>query len=208
MTVTPQEIAEALKTIDTTDDSKWTDDGSPRVDVVQALVNDTTVTRRMINEALPGFNRTAPATPEDEQAPSGEVASAGADLEALDASDDAEIDDPTSERALSKEEVRAIMTRRLEDATADVGDCQRAIRTANENLIAAQKRETRLRNDLSRRFPPLSQEESIQQHIAAGHRRMEAEIATLQGDGRSQIDAAMSQTNRRGWNRPQRSVNG
>lgn len=50
-------IKEAIYSLDVTDDSLWTADGLPRVDVVQELVDDDTITRQQITDADPSFSR-------------------------------------------------------------------------------------------------------------------------------------------------------
>src|SRR6266704_2800443 len=61
-------IAEALQSLDHTDDNLWTDDGSPLVSEIQRLTNDKTITRAQINDAIPGFARkTKDSVAEDEQ---------------------------------------------------------------------------------------------------------------------------------------------
>ncbi|MEE8519338.1 MAG: hypothetical protein V3S98_09460 [Dehalococcoidia bacterium] len=55
-------IKEALTHMDPANDEQWTEDGSPRVDVIQELVGDKTITRAAITNAAPDFTReTAPA---------------------------------------------------------------------------------------------------------------------------------------------------
>lgn len=51
-----EKIAEAVKGLDVTDDSLWTDD-KPKVDVVRELVGDPTVARGDINRATNGYKR-------------------------------------------------------------------------------------------------------------------------------------------------------
>ena len=75
------EIVEALAQLDVTNDKHWTGDGLPKVDVVANLVGDDKLTRALIVDAAPEFNRSlanaeqppAPTEPEAQV----EVAPAG-----------------------------------------------------------------------------------------------------------------------------------
>jgi len=62
-----EQIFEALQMMNPDDDDHWTTEGAPRVEVVQALLQDNTVTRKIITEAAPDFKRSslAAAPPED-----------------------------------------------------------------------------------------------------------------------------------------------
>jgi len=51
------EIVEALAQLDVTNDAHWTGDGLPKVDVVASLVDNDKLTRAMIVDAAPEFNR-------------------------------------------------------------------------------------------------------------------------------------------------------
>lgn len=52
-----EKIREALLKLDVSNDNHWTADGQPRVDTVKLLAADPSVTREMIEEAIPGFTR-------------------------------------------------------------------------------------------------------------------------------------------------------
>lgn len=211
MTATKDELISALRELDTTNDANWTDDGSPRVDVLRGLLNDATVTRAQINEALPGFSRKGDATPEADLA--AQTATGGApddqpldadteDMVLQDAVEELDLNDPTRDQPLDREQVRVLMKKRIDDASQEIVEAQLSIRNANAHLIAVQKRHSRLIGDFNRRFPPLSAAENIKQHLAAHQARKTA--AAQEGQGISQVDLAMSQTNRRGWKRPTR----
>lgn len=52
-----QKIRAALERLDPTDDDHWTKDGLPAMSVLEDLLNDKSVTRAMVHNADPGFNR-------------------------------------------------------------------------------------------------------------------------------------------------------
>lgn len=210
MTATKEEIITALQSLDTTVDTNWTDDGSPRMDVLTAKLGKD-LTRKLVNEALPGFNRTpAPAgeaPPSQEaievhsiMAPPDDYAPDTEDTPISELAADLDLDDPTQDQPLTREQLRELMKARLNSAVDEITDCQRGIRDANAALIAAQKRHSRLTADYNRRFPPLTAASNIKRHLAA-HQAMRAE-AVEDGQGSSQIDRAMSQSKKRGWQRP------
>lgn len=59
-------IKAALVQMDKTNDDHWTADGLPRMDVLQKVMNDETVTRKMVTDADPQFTReTLPDAPDD-----------------------------------------------------------------------------------------------------------------------------------------------
>lgn len=52
-------IREALEKLDPTNDTHWTSDGLPRMDIVEELSGDKGLTRAKVTEAQPGFSRAA-----------------------------------------------------------------------------------------------------------------------------------------------------
>lgn len=213
MSATKQEIIDALQSLDRTVDTNWTDDGSPRMDVLKAKLNDNDLTRKQINEALPGFNRKPDVTGDPVSQEAIEAYSLMAPPDDADTEDtpladlaaDLDLDDPTRERPLSREELRDLMKARIDASTDEITDCQKAIRDANAGLIKAQQRHSRLVNDYNRRFPPLSAAANIKQHLAAHQERKR--LSVEEGLGISQVDRALAQTRKSGWNRPTRPSN-
>ncbi len=57
MGVEPQAIKEALTLLDPTDDSHWTSDGMPRMDVIESIVEDKSIVRADVTNADPEFCR-------------------------------------------------------------------------------------------------------------------------------------------------------
>jgi hypothetical protein len=85
----------------------------------------------------------------------------------------------------------------MEQAQQDVSDAQLAIRRANEALVAAQKREARLKTEFHRRFPPLSPAQNMKLHLATQHALAEAR-AVESGSGLSVLDAERQTRRRQG----------
>jgi hypothetical protein len=109
------------------------------------------------------------------------------------------------DKPLDREQLRSLMKARVDQANDEIADAQKAIRDANAALIKAQQRHARLVGDYNRRFPPMSPAQNIKQHLAA---HMERKLAAL-ADGNppsSQVDRAMGQSRKVGWNRPARPV--
>ena len=62
-----QNIIDALKKLDVSNDNHWTVDGQPRLDTVKMLAADPSVTRDTINAVAPDFNRENAASWEPKQ---------------------------------------------------------------------------------------------------------------------------------------------
>lgn len=62
-----QNIIDALKKLDVSNDNHWTVDGQPRLDTVKMLAADPSVTRDTLNEIAPDFNRATAASWEPKQ---------------------------------------------------------------------------------------------------------------------------------------------
>lgn len=54
------EIKDALAQLDPLNDDHWTADGLPRMDVIEALMDDKSVTRKMVTDVAPNFSRENP----------------------------------------------------------------------------------------------------------------------------------------------------
>ena len=51
------DIKTVLATLDPANDEHWTNNGSPRMDVIQKLMNDDSISRKMVTDANPSFTR-------------------------------------------------------------------------------------------------------------------------------------------------------
>lgn len=202
-------ILATLAKLDKIDDTQWTDDGLPRVNVVQALVDDPTLTRAKLNEIAPGFSRNPPVAKNEGYG--GAVLTASDDT-IIEASGEDEFDpriepeiDGRGEQ-LSEDQVRAILTRRIGDAELRLEAARHAVNDANAELRRAEQRVQRAVSDSQRRFPPISAAANIKAHLSAQQDRLIAEVAERGNYGTNQLDQAMQRRNSRGWSRPARPV--
>lgn len=201
MAATQEDIVSALQKLDSGNDDMWTDDGLPRVDAVQQLANDNTLTRKMISAAAQGFSRAgteANKEPEDILSTDPIVAQALAE----DEENGFNVEEDPTRDPLTDDQVKEIMQRRVSDASTkleqrrrEVIDAQNAQRRAEANL-------DKVRLDMNRRFPPMHESDAIKLHLAS-QLRMAHERA---GSSPSQIDAALGLRGKQGWARPARSV--
>lgn len=98
-------IVEALSRLDPENDEHWTNDGMPRVEVVQGLAGDASIMRADINNASPGFDREVARNP----APISEPV----------------VDEPVEEKPV---------TSRYEVVSAEIAELQAAKRVIDEQL--------------------------------------------------------------------------
>jgi hypothetical protein len=162
---TPKEaIAEALQSLDQTNDALWTDDGAPLVAEIQRLTNDKTITRAQINEALPGFARkqkdsvTEDVQPDDEP----DVIETAAQSEGQAPVDPEDFEDENDEDG----RLRMIAHKRVLDAQKGIEDAKAAVSQAMKDVAAAEARHTRALQLFSAKYPPLTAAENIKQHLA------------------------------------------
>jgi hypothetical protein len=201
-------VLDALAKLDKTNAAHWTDDGLPRVNVVQELAEDTSLTRAMLNEIAPGFSRNPPAPKASGDETGGAPPAVAKDTTNLDnefdESAEPEVNGPGEQ--LTEDQVRAILTRRIGDAELRLEDARRAVNDANVELRRAEQRVTRAIYDSNRRFPPISAAANIKAHLKAQQDRLMAEVEARGGYGVGQLDQAMQKRNSRGWSRPSRPV--
>jgi hypothetical protein len=207
-------IAQVVKSLDPDDATLWTDDGSPIVEVVQKLCNDTDLTRANINEALPSYDRKAAAFAK------GGAFKPPAGAKGLFAKEEPKLSTDTIVTAdilppnpeprrqggvhLEDEEARQILKDRVARAEEAVIDAKRETSEAKGREVQAEQRLTRAMNDLQRKYPPISAAANIKAHLEA-QGRLAMERAGLTGFS-SQVDTAMSIMKRRGFARPTRPV--
>lgn len=206
-------IRAALDQLDKANDTHWTDDGLPREGIVRKLAGDTTLSRKDISEAYPGFQR----TPAQADAPNADKATKPTDAvpEVKAAAEDPLTGEPTdlgpdptknTGEFMSDDEVHAILDQRVKDATQGLADAQQSVRDSNKAVIDAQAALVKAREDLTREFPPMTAAENIKQYIKSEMAQREALMHPgMNGIAPgSQIDAAMQRGNSRGWRRPTR----
>jgi hypothetical protein len=192
MSTFPKEaLKEILQSLDQTNDALWTDDGSPLVSEIQRRANDTTITRGQINDALPGFARkTKDSVSEDVQPDDEGDETGGIDPGPLDASVDTI--DPATDALQAGEDgfetaedeytrIKAIAQQRVRDAEVGLSDAKTATTEAYRAERQAEQRLTRALQQYSAKFPPISEAENIQQHIAKQQEILRARVMSAQG---------------------------
>lgn len=177
------QVRAALALLDPDDDGHWTSQGKPRMEIVSDLA-DVEVTRKQLDSVAPDFDRDAAraerANTVTFQATTGERVFVGQD------------DGPEG------------YDRRIEALRAEIAESDRQMRELGQARRRLEKEQDRLIAERDRAFPPLSDSEHYQQHLArhkeyklrrvAKQREMEA----LRGpDARTPLDRAMA--SRRAW---------
>ena len=197
MTTPKKAIAEILATFKNSDDTLWTEDGSPALEAVQKLAEDNTITRAQIDEAIPGFVRIKPGdlAKNTTIAPPVEAKTTRVAPEDID-------------REYSDDEMRTILDRRVRDAETNLLAAQKAVTEANAEVNRCQVRLQRAHADHGRQFPPITAAANIKAHLAA-QIELARERAGLGKENRAQVDVSMERSNRRGQGqgRPTRPVN-
>lgn len=218
MPANKDDIVKALAQLDSGNDDHWTDDGLPRVNIMQELTKDPALTRKQISEAAPGFSKAgteAGKEPEDVQ-PTDPVdvvftstKAAGDGGTVLEHNDGFNLDprDPLAD-VLEDDQVHAIMARRIENAQARLEASRAAAQAAVDFVRKCEKFLDRAKLDMNRRFPPTHPADAIKAHLQSQlQQRYDAVGAGHLGPrSTSQIDAAMSIRNKRGWSRAARTA--
>jgi post-segregation antitoxin (ccd killing protein) len=193
-------IRDALKQLDVSDNSHWTEDGLPRTGVVQKLANDQTISRQDIQAAWPGYQRNPVV---NKPAPVAGAAAVQDPLTGEPAADPANDDG----ELMTEDEVREILNQRVIDAIAAETAAQDKIKDANRELIEARKRAQIARTEFQREFPPKTQAQNVKEYLAAElARRAAAAGVHPSGLSGAQIDNAMQRSNSKGWRRPARGA--
>ena len=191
-----EKILKALSKLDHSDSSMWTDDGLPITKVVQQLADDSTIKRSDITEASPGFERKLVST---ETGPAPEVAAT------------ADVTEPMTEgdgEPMTEDEVREVLAQRVTAAELTLRDARTAVSAAYDAERAAVSKVTEARKEQASAFPPITAAANIQQHLKR-QQAIRAALAAGQAPGQapaSQVDAAMTRGNSRGWKRPSRTA--
>jgi hypothetical protein len=178
---TQEDIIKALIQLDSGNDEHWTDDGLPRVDIVQKLLKDPDVRRKDINDAKPGFSRAVPGqTTEPEDVLPGEP-------ETFEPTAEAEKDDTSflDDNELDQEELQALMRKRCTQAEERLAKARAAVIDAQSYVRKCEQWEAQAKQALHRRFPPMHENDAIKAHLEA-QLRQRYERA---GYGPSEIDA-------------------
>lgn len=216
-------IREALQQLDPTNNEHWTDDGLPREGAVREFAHDTTLSRRDIQAAWPGFQRAADSgdplageTVEKVTAKAPALADAAPFVKSVMAPPEGTGTGPATTRAddpgpnptqntgaeMSEAEVRDVLESRVRDAEQGLADAQQNVRDAHKGVETARANLNEAKDDLRREFPPLSQNANIKQFIASEQQRRAERVGA--GRPAARIDLVMQRSNSRGWRRPAR----
>lgn len=206
-------IAEALATLDHTNDELWTDDGAPKVEVIKHLCNDDKITRAQINEAQPGFMRkSTTAIDEDTQAPvETKVATPpdqfpnGNEPPEVTAGGDDELEDLVNFSG-NDEDLKAIAQRRIDDAADNLTEKRKASDQAVRDLRAAEARHSRALALYAAKFPPISAAENIKQHLARQQEVLREKVLGVAPARMNPMDAVLQDRKRDNGRNKQRAV--
>ena len=154
-------LKSALELLDHADDNHWTDSGLPRMDVLKTLAGDEAITRKDVEEAFPGFERKTEvsndalkeiyATGDEPDAPAAEVR----DPDALDGD------------TMSAEEVKLFYARKVSDAEAAYTQARTDVADAQSRMARAAVRMQKANAEYSKKYPPVSWEQNIKDHLNA-----------------------------------------
>lgn len=213
-------IRAALQQLDKANDQHWTEDGLPREGIVRKLASDTTISRKDISDAQPGFQREpvvpAPTAGDNVDELTGETVQPGAgkvDAAAQKAatengndSNDGAHTDPAKNTGdmMTESEVREVLETRVRNAEQALADSQQHVRDSHKAVVDRQADLASVKADLSRAYPPLTAAENIKQYIASEMEQRKVAHGYGGVAPGSQIDAAMMRSNSRGWRRPSR----
>lgn len=202
------EITAALATLDPLDDSHWTTDGAPRLDVVSARVGGT-VTRQQVRAVAPEFSRdrldlpgAKPAAAEPPKAPPVPSPAAAEDADAD------KVEDPPAEAPAAESEAPAepAPLARLRELDAQITKL-RAQREAIDNELGQLAREqAHLQPQADRLVDRNADQKARMEFIAAEQSRKLARagqvVAAAGVAGVAPIDRAFGRRNARGGQRP------
>jgi len=195
-------IQAALAQLKHGDDSHWTEDGLPRVDVIQKLAHDGEIKRADISAAIPGYVRKGGATGESSDT-AVDAAPQPVNIEvdvgpALDAAPEGDGE------YLTEDEVRAILDQNVEDAKGQLEAARQKIRDGQAEERAATRAIAKALDDRQRRFPPITPMDNIKAHLASEQAKRIAAHNAMP----NRVDMAFAAGNSRGWKRPVRPALG
>lgn len=204
-----ERIRTALAQLDHDNDDHWTEDGLPRLAVVQKLASDGNFKRADMATAQPGFVRfvrkntkastdtlSTNAAAAESDPPEMTADGLGAEGTGLDKARDAE------DEYVTEEEAREILSANVYAAEEALRAAQQDVRDSQERVTRAMAAVEKAKKDHARKFPPLTAAENIRQFIQSENQKRAAAVGA--GHVYSQVDLAMSRGNSRGWRRPVR----
>lgn len=182
------EIKEALAQLDPENDAQWTNYGLPLVDVMRTLTGNEELTRQLITEAEPEFNREAAraARPVQEE------------VEA-----EAEVEAPAKPQPQL-----AVLDGEIQDLLKEKNELDKKIVALSRKRDAVQEREFRTRtpedNIRSIQTYIKSQAQARMDRATNRQRFIESGLTSRDLDPRAPIDQAMARKTQRGTQRPAR----
>lgn len=184
-----QEIKEALDVLDHEDDSQWTKDGLPVLDVVRDLVGNVEITRKDVTEAAPEFRRKKDESPpETETETETETVPEDVRLAAEIAEVDGQIQD-------------------LQEEIAQVQSKLDALSRKRDGLQESLYRTRDVASDVSARIAYINSQKKLREDKAArANQFLSRGVRSSDLDPRSPIDRSMSRKTSRGTNRPSREI--
>jgi len=208
------ELKDALIKLDPMEDAHWTQDGSPRIDVVSGFLGSP-VTRQQIIDAAPLFSRANSILEKKEPEPNVEEEKA----QEVDVFEDFLVGEIMEEREFVQflNTVSADHLEELESMIVEQNDQAAKAATRAQDLVALTKRQLSfVRSRIKAERPDVSNQEAIRLYLAKQH-EIRAEKANLaieikktvdirKLDPRAVIDRAMARKTARGMSRPVRPV--
>lgn len=218
-------IEEALSALDPKNDSHWTSDGSPRMDVLQELTGDDTLTRKQVKEASPTFARDtagkappeAPGlSPETEQGATASPPDEDEQDEGEETPPDEDEQDeddetpPQDEADLAEEtELTALLAQadaELADAEADLNERRKGvdeIRARRDKLVEQREREKTVHDDQLERMRFIKRQAALRAERAGANALANDLAMQARGLGAaSPLDQSMARRLGRGRDRP------
>lgn len=143
------DLADALASLDPENDDHWTQDGSPKLETISALVGEK-VSRGAITKAFPNLDRDAAR---DAAAKAAEEAAAAA------AAAPDEPDEPSVEEEVDELQMA------VEEAEARMHECRAALDKAQKEMGQAQVEFEKILVEYDKSHPPMSNQEKIMEYL-------------------------------------------
>ena len=142
-------LTDALEKLNPLDDSHWTSDGAPRLDVLRSFTDNKSLSKSQVQKAAPKFNRDNPIINSDNSDTAPDVPSVG---------------------GLSDE---------IEKAKAIYDDSIKKLKVAESNKAEAEGVLTALQNQYESLHPPKSNAEVMQDYLQAQRKKLNEKAARI-----------------------------
>jgi hypothetical protein len=181
-------IRTALQQLDPANTDHWTDDGLPKTGVVQKIAKDTTISRKDIQDAWPGFEKPAPE-PQTETAPdfaeaqpvdaAGNIGSTETGVAPPVEAGGREVE--LGDAPMTADEIRYELEQRVVDAEELLLDARKRHAQAARDIPVLADQVTAVRKELNRQFPPMSAQDNVREYIDTQNALRAARAAQYQG---------------------------